>query len=319
MTPSTFAWYSGVVLYSILTIIFTLLLTKILRGSKNMWFSAIVILLLASNVSNDVILIAMGNNFDPSEWRKATLIVGFLCDSISNITFTVPHYLLGEKYSTIADTVPQLLDEIPLDPKNTTWNKLFYWSLLTLNIVFPIFLEIFALLINSKLALDETAAPIFILFDKIGLVLVGLIEIASGATLLYSVIKIRRYFKDREATAIDTTMLIRHAIAFGTYLVSVGFVVAANTLRIFFPHSAAVQGIANYVAIFYVFMSFISQLFLAHIFHAIEVKLQQPNQKKIEGRQDEEAELQATIWNIMVNSDGREDTIKFEIDPQVIR
>jgi hypothetical protein len=200
----------------------------------------------------------MTKDFDPTNFTEAVLILGFFTDSISNISFTVPHYLLGEKYSEIANKVPQILEQKPLESQNTFCNRLIYWSLLALNIAFPIFLEVFILLTNTKLALSETPAPVFVLLDGIGLVLVGLIEIASGATLLYSVIKIRRYFIDRDATAIDTTMLLRHAVAFGSYLFSVGLVVLANSMRILFPNSSAVQGVANLIAVIYVFLSFAS-------------------------------------------------------------
>jgi hypothetical protein len=49
--------------------------------------------------------------------------------------------------------------------------------------------------------------------------MVGVLQVYSGIMLVSSVIKIKRFFAERNATNfINTSMLLRHAIAFGLYM-----------------------------------------------------------------------------------------------------
>ena len=54
--------------------------------------------------------------------------------------------------------------------------------------------------------------------------------------LVVGVIRIRKWFKDKDSlNRMNTPAIIRHAIAFGLYLISTCLLAAAQTLYIFWP------------------------------------------------------------------------------------
>jgi hypothetical protein len=65
---------------------------------------------------------------------------------------------------------------------------------------------------------------------------IALLAIISGVMLVVGVIRIRKWFKDKDSlNRMNTPAIIRHAIAFGLYLISTCLLAAAQTLYLIWP------------------------------------------------------------------------------------
>ena len=79
---------------------------------------------------------------------------------------------------------------------------------------------------------------------------VTLCAIISGVLLIWAVFKIRRFFKVHSATDfIDVPMLLRHAFAFGLYLLSTTAYAIMVMLGNLYPESLTIYNIKGYVGI----------------------------------------------------------------------
>lgn len=151
------------------------------------------------------------------------------------------------------------------------------------------------------------------MFQKIlGWDLVGFCQITSGIILVIGVLNINRFFTERNAKDfINTAMLLRHASAFGLYLFSVFLYYGGHTLHSIDSSNNTLWniflmgGICGYIG------GLVAQLFLCAIFWDLgkKVKPVKPGIAGIDEEDiieitedvfDEDAELQANIWNSLV-------------------
>lgn len=133
----------------------------------------------------------------------------------------IVHYMLATKYQLIARDMPVMFDgkdakrqsECSKDVNRVLW---------FLNIVCGP-LKGFATFWQRNIEwhkLDQPnsfqATTIVLMFD-----VDGFCEIVSGIILLSSVIKIRRFFRERDSSQMDTSALCRHASCYVLYLFAV--------------------------------------------------------------------------------------------------
>jgi hypothetical protein len=139
--------------------------------------------------------------------------------------------------------------------------------------------------------------------------IVGVLQMWSGFFLMKSVLSIRRFFIDHNAQEfINTRMLLRHATAFGLYITCTAAFFTVLSMYVWSPSTT----LYNYTAgtgIFFNCGSFISQVLLFNIFWDLSVKIEKPRDRFL-GHQDveiaefdEDAELQANMWNSMVRQE----------------
>lgn len=102
--------------------------------------------------------------------------------------------------------------------------------------------------------------------------LAGLCEVVSGVMLIQTVLKIRRYFKERNAEGfINTAALIRHAICFGLYLLTI--VAYFGTYTLFtFKNTAFTYNFFVIAYLFWATGSTVSQLLLFQILWSLGTK-----------------------------------------------
>jgi hypothetical protein len=102
--------------------------------------------------------------------------------------------------------------------KNT---QILFIVLLLLNIIVPILYAISVLVFNYILfnSKEEPSATVVNLNSALRIA-VGLLQIVSGATLVYAVYLIRTFLKTEEQNSMNVKMLCLHSTAFGLYIIS---------------------------------------------------------------------------------------------------
>lgn len=140
--------------------------------------------------------------------------------------------------------------------------------------------------------------------------LLGLLLIVSGVILVTTVVAIRQFYKKRNAAdAVDTGALVRHAIAFGLFLIAAVEFNLANTLSNIFPYSLPMVYFYLYSLPFYAVTSFVSQVLLCTILWSLGTDLTRAQTPDSSVRSiytvsvasfDEDAVLQASMWNALV-------------------
>lgn len=131
--------------------------------------------------------------------------------------FNQAHFFLAYKYQGIAKRVPLALDGKQEEPPSTC-EKVTYWSLFAANITFVVLRGTFLIVVFLNL---RGVSNFVVTVKVIATTCMGICAIISGVMLVAGVIKIRKFFKEKEAEdSINLPMLIRHAVAFGLYLVS---------------------------------------------------------------------------------------------------
>jgi hypothetical protein len=74
--------------------------------------------------------------------------------------------------------------------------------------------------------------------EAVACILTGVFQIVSGLILVSTVVSIRRFFHEKNATEfINTSMLLRHALTFGLYLFGVIGFFGSFSFVIFYPTS----------------------------------------------------------------------------------
>lgn len=135
--------------------------------------------------------------------------------------------------------------------------------------------------------------------------MVALLQVVSGFVLVRSLLKVRSFFKDRDAAdSIDIRALLRHAAAFGLYLVATVVDISAMVLVVAFPSDVTLR-IYLGVEVFWALMLFVSQVLLGIIFWNLGTSEDEPT-SVIVADFDEDAELQANMWNMLVRREARE-------------
>lgn len=106
----------------------------------------------------------------------------------------------------------------------TTGGKVFYWVMLLLNFLAGFGCGLFLLFFRMQTIWFKNPHPPewMPLCYNISQECLMLLQIYSGAVLLRSVLKIRRFFVERNAqNFINTDMLIRHSTCFILYIITV--------------------------------------------------------------------------------------------------
>lgn len=134
--------------------------------------------------------------------------------------------------------------------------------------------------------------------------------IISGVILVVGVTRIRMFFKEREAEDfLDTKMLWRHALSFGLYLMST--VLWATTTAIQNIHSTSfTDKLWDVAATGDLIIQLIAQIMLCEIFwqwgkrtveQAIDEETENHNFPAIETDDFDDSDLNALIWNTIIN------------------
>jgi hypothetical protein len=148
------------------------------------------------------------------------------------------------------------------------------------------------------------AVSYFVDFD-----LIGVLQIVSGAYLISGVLRIRSYFKKNESDlAINTRMLLLHSAAFGLYLF--GALAYYGTYTLCYLHTTeGTLSLYYEVALVCKFVNLIALSLLCVILwnlgdpsqNELRASLLSSNssgsQKVVVAEFDDEAEIQARIWN----------------------
>lgn len=155
-----------------------------------------------------------------SIYKEATLgkIVVMTCSQCLHFAlFATAHLLLAAKYRTISKNIPALLSG--KQPENS--RRLWFPVLLVLNVVLPILAAFSHFMVHYYLLIGldvPTWVGRLSTWSSFG---TGSMLITSGVILVLGVWTIRRFFKESGAEDyINTGMLVRHAIAFGLFLVT---------------------------------------------------------------------------------------------------
>jgi hypothetical protein len=94
-----------------------------------------------------------------------------------------------------------------------------YWVIITLNIAAPAVRGVSGAMNMNRFLQGKPVQQWLKLTLNISLETVGVLQVYSGVMLVSSVIKIKRFFAERNANNfINTSMLLRHAMAFGLYM-----------------------------------------------------------------------------------------------------
>jgi hypothetical protein len=180
--------------------------------------------------------------------------------------FCISHYLLAVKYQTMSQTVMLVIDG-QARKKETTWDKVIFWLILSLNVMLPLYRALVAIEYRLKLLNGESIQDWVYISSNISIAGVGLLQVLSGTILIISVVKIHRFFvKKQAADFINTRMLLRHAASFGIYTLSMALYYAASCIHIWDPHDDEMYEIVATVGIGMEIGSLISQILLVVIF-----------------------------------------------------
>ena len=227
--------------------------------------------------------------------------IGCIGNGMSDGFQGLVHFFLTMKYQFIAEKVPILIENRQPEPESTG-HKVFYWSMLVINVVIGplVFVQSFTFNIVYRIH-GEDPGTFLVVIDTLAAVMNGF-QILLGVILINSVLKIRRFFKERNDEGyIDTAALSRHAACFGSYTLlytfyNLSFIVYAN-----FPNLIT-WTIFMFSNIIYLYGNLFSEILLCQIFWSLGSKVQYAKNEIeqemiIEFVEDEEAELTANMWN----------------------
>lgn len=139
------------------------------------------------------------------------------------------------------------------------------------------------------------------------------LQMIAGVWLMVSVYRIWKFFRERNAADfIDTKALIRHALAFGLYLIAIVGYFTIWILHMWVIGSPKTAIILTWAELGWYITQYSSQVLMAHIFWGLGAKVERPEivkpeennaDEEFESAQpeivefDEEAELEAAMWN----------------------
>jgi hypothetical protein len=250
--------------------------------------------------------IAFWNLFTAGNTNMTNIWLFGIGIAVYYLFFNVGHFMLAEKYSKIAKKVPAMLNGKP-EEVETTCNKVNYWLLFLNNVIsalaygyslIPYYRDKYVLFKEPKLG--------FVIYRIVATFWVRICSIISGYILVVSVLRVKNFFKERNAEDfINTPMLLRHGIAFGLYLL--GTILSGVSL-VFVnlnPDSVSAYNIFSFFYIVDFLMEFISQILLCQIFWAWGTDDKPKGQDnddpaEIETTDFDENDFDAKIWNTMV-------------------
>lgn len=146
--------------------------------------------------------------------------------------FNVSHFFLADKYYRMVKRAPNVLDGKPCTNDRTLFEQFIYWTMLLFNVLSAIVYGFTTSLFYEKVWSKGENPELVKTWIIVSNFTVRACLIVSGAILVACVVKIRAYFKAKNATDyIDTKMLLRHGIAYGLYLV--GSITTALVLMVY--------------------------------------------------------------------------------------
>ena len=241
--------------------------------------------------------------------------------AVGNVFFSETHWILAHVYYKIANNMPKVIEKQHDQIQDYSTSK---WVCIVLNAVFPLLYGILEIIEANKTYKGEEGTFIFVA-SQIAFIGMAACWTVSGCILIWGILAIRRFFKSRDQTSkvINIQTLVLHSSAFGLFLVSV---ILYEVVNMFCMVSDIIRHEQFVLLTHYVLLmiatpllevcAFFSQALLCVIFVQLSAT-QQPDQtgeeqddqssissfKSIEVKSfDEEAEVQARIWNAFTRS-----------------
>lgn len=207
---------------SVLIIAYTALLIHVRLGLNSKWLTCVTLLLLFSQVALLVKITATIMILDKGKFSPALFIMNGACNGLFHLLFNLAHFLIAEKYSRVAELANNPTTGVKTTQKRTTCQKVIYWVLFAMNILSGALYGYTATAYYNKLLFKGVEVKPWLSVTKIAsLNWCDLCAIISGVILMVGVYRIRKFFVEKEATRVlNVSMLTRHALAFGLYLLS---------------------------------------------------------------------------------------------------
>jgi hypothetical protein len=213
--------FSWIVAGIVASCVFVCLLVHIKKGNQNSWLTKVTSMLLISSVSS----ILVGISLYAMNVQELSAVIWIIIMEIGFgfhfAFFDAAHQMLAYKFSRMAINVPRLL-EGQEEIKNTKGSKFMFKLITTLNFIAPIMYGVFGgFTRDAILARHVNPMPFIQTAFAVSIVFVIACVINSGVVLIVSVQRIRTYFVEKKAVDyINTGMLVRHAAAYGCFVVA---------------------------------------------------------------------------------------------------
>ena len=322
-------FWTFIITCGLLAVIYMIVFTKAWTGTRYKVVVALIALLLAANVNYFVGEIGYGKYVEEyyknatyhnvsTSYLEAWSSVNSVGTSVGDLCFCEAHWILAFYFFKVAKNMPRRLSKAEKKEQPKSYRCLYIIGVL-INAIFPIAEGVFYLI--TALELSENGNP-KILFMELGVlmpILVGLLQIVSGTMLIWAVLSIRSYLKSQgdDGEQINLWTLLVHASSFALFLIGS----TANTVL----YSIEVvkyteKTYINYLVAntFMQYCSFLSQCLLCVFFWQMSTK--EPDPEPAEESEsgevqteswDEDAELQARIWNSYLRErHGIESTVR---------
>jgi hypothetical protein len=185
-----------------------------------------------------------------------------------------------------------------------------FWVLVVINTVSPVLQGIVIFIFRTRLLIThKPISKTLSLVIATSFDLVGLSQLISGVLLVASVLKIRAFFKRQQAEHfINVGMLVRHAACFGLFLITTIGYFGAFAMFSSHPGVKFYWDAFCWSHIFYYSGSMMSQVLLCVIFWNLGTSTKEEDEDDVFEVEiedfDEDAELQANIWNSLVRKDA---------------
>ena len=186
----------------VLVLLYSVVLTKVIKGSKYKFIIYILILLLISNVATIVytndcqMIFELFNNPDDNINIQPWLYLQLFVVPIKDSCFNVAHLSFAFEYFKLARIMPYVLKQQDVPLKVITLDQCIFRFWLFLNILAPILEGVGEFGFNSKILSTTLRQPtVKTYWDPIQFsfkVLVGLLQCVIGGYLGYAVFKIRQ-------------------------------------------------------------------------------------------------------------------------------
>lgn len=256
---------------------------KVFKGTKLKLILAISALLIASNIAEILINVQSFLIFSKEKASSLTFAIYGTEGAGYYVTFNVGHHLLAWQYKMLSQNIPKILDESTVSESSFERKGRLYKVLLVLNYLVPVCFEVFLYFFNEAVFVrGETKVP-FALELVLSVLVFGvyLLQIISGTILTKSVLSIRNFYRLRdEEELLDTKMVVLHAFAFGTYLLTAFLTAIFATLLYIFPTQfRTVEALVSNISIL---VGDIAMVLLAAIFWDLGTINEEENRKSVE-------------------------------------
>lgn len=294
--------------------LFTCVLFHVCRGNKNKWLMTLCALFLASAVGAVFLGCCLYSIYvldSVSEAVITNFAVGVL---LYYPLFSAAHLMLAAKYRAMSKNAPAVLEGKEPRPRSA-FETCAFWTLMVLNAVAGICQAVGAYLFRMQVNVQQLSQidPWVLDLYNFGINGNNLVSFVAGLVLTVSVFRIHSFFVKQNATHfINTRQLVRHATAFGLYVVSEFALAVTLTIYIYTDSPNSYQHV-EYAGMFLNIAQVVSQVLLAQIFWNLGTKLPQKATPETEQASsliedtvvadfDEDAEIQSEMWNMLVVS-----------------